>query len=29
MSVCGENPRLIESLEGHRGEARNRPPFPV
>src|SRR5512143_1508192 len=27
--VCGEEPALIESLEGNRGEARNRPPFPV
>jgi len=27
--VCGEETSLIESLEGHRGEARNRPPFPV
>jgi len=27
--VCGEESALIESLEGHRGEARNRPPFPV
>lgn len=27
--VCGEETALIESLEGHRGEARNRPPFPV
>lgn len=27
--VCGEESALIESLEGNRGEARNRPPFPV
>lgn len=27
--VCGEETALVESLEGHRGEARNRPPFPV
>ena len=27
--VCGEETCLIESLEGRRGEARNRPPFPV
>lgn len=27
--VCGEETALIESLEGQRGEARNRPPFPV
>ena len=27
--VCGEETALIESLEGHRGEARNRPPFPI
>jgi [NiFe] hydrogenase diaphorase moiety large subunit len=27
--VCGEETALIESLEGPRGEARNRPPFPV
>ena len=27
--VCGEETGLIESLEGHRGEPRNRPPFPV
>ena len=26
---CGEETALIESLEGHRGEPRNRPPFPV
>ena len=26
--VCGEETALIESLEGHRGEPRNRPPFP-
>lgn len=27
--VCGEETALIESMEGHRGEARNRPPYPV
>jgi len=27
--VCGEESALIESLEGKRGESRNRPPFPV
>jgi len=27
--VCGEETALIESLEGNRGESRNRPPFPV
>lgn len=27
--VCGEETALIESLEGHRGESRNRPPYPV
>ncbi|NTU76389.1 MAG: dehydrogenase [Alphaproteobacteria bacterium] len=27
--VCGEETALIESLEGKRGESRNRPPFPV
>jgi [NiFe] hydrogenase diaphorase moiety large subunit len=27
--VCGEESALIESLEGGRGEPRNRPPFPV
>jgi [NiFe] hydrogenase diaphorase moiety large subunit len=27
--VCGEETALIESMEGHRGEPRNRPPFPV
>lgn len=27
--VCGEETALIESLEGRRGEPRNRPPFPV
>ncbi|MBD3246985.1 MAG: dehydrogenase [Candidatus Omnitrophica bacterium] len=27
--VCGEESALIESLEGYRGEARNRPPFPT
>jgi [NiFe] hydrogenase diaphorase moiety large subunit len=27
--VCGEESGLLESLEGKRGEPRNRPPFPV
>lgn len=27
--VCGEETALIESLEGKRGEIRNRPPFPI
>jgi len=27
--VCGEESALIESLEGKRGEPRNRPPYPV
>jgi len=27
--VCGEESALIESMEGKRGESRNRPPFPV
>ncbi len=27
--VCGEETALIQSLEGERGEPRNRPPFPV
>jgi len=27
--ICGEESALIESLEGHRGIPRNRPPFPV
>jgi len=27
--VCGEESALIESIEGKRGESRNRPPFPV
>lgn len=27
--VCGEETALIESIEGHRGEPRNKPPFPV
>ncbi len=27
--VCGEETALLESLEGGRGEPRNRPPFPV
>lgn len=27
--VCGEETALIESLEGKRGEPRNKPPFPI
>jgi [NiFe] hydrogenase diaphorase moiety large subunit len=27
--VCGEETALIESLQGNRGEPRNRPPYPV
>jgi [NiFe] hydrogenase diaphorase moiety large subunit len=27
--VCGEESALLESLEGHRGIPRNRPPYPV
>jgi NADH-quinone oxidoreductase subunit F len=27
--VCGEETALFESIEGHRGEPRNKPPFPV
>jgi [NiFe] hydrogenase diaphorase moiety large subunit len=27
--ICGEETALIESMEGFRGEPRNRPPFPV
>lgn len=27
--VCGEETSLIESMEGRRGEPRNKPPFPV
>ena len=27
--MCGEETALIESLEGYRGEPRNRPPYPV
>jgi [NiFe] hydrogenase diaphorase moiety large subunit len=27
--VCGEETSLIESMEGKRGEARNKPPFPA
>ena len=27
--ICGEETALIESIEGQRGEPRNRPPFPV
>ena len=27
--ICGEETALIESLEGQRGEARNKPPFPT
>ncbi len=27
--VCGEETALLESMEGHRGEPRNKPPFPT
>jgi NADH-quinone oxidoreductase subunit F len=27
--ICGEETSLLNSLEGHRGEPRNKPPFPV
>ncbi|MBN1551537.1 SLBB domain-containing protein [bacterium] len=27
--ICGEETALIESIEGNRGEPRNRPPYPV
>src|SRR2546423_3708102 len=27
--ICGEETALFESIEGHRGEPRNQPPFPV
>jgi NADH:ubiquinone oxidoreductase subunit F (NADH-binding)/NADH:ubiquinone oxidoreductase subunit E len=27
--ICGEESALIEALEGHRAEPRNKPPFPV
>lgn len=27
--ICGEETALMESLEGHRGEPRNKPPFPT
>lgn len=27
--ICGEETALIESMEGHRGEPRNKPPYPV
>ena len=27
--ICGEETALIESIEGHSGEPRNRPPYPV
>ena len=27
--VCGEETALLESLEGNRGEPRNRPPYPI
>src|SRR5205807_3847219 len=27
--VCGEETALFQSIEGHRGEPRNKPPFPV
>ncbi len=27
--ICGEETALMESIEGHRGEPRNKPPFPT
>ena len=27
--ICGEETALIEAIEGHRAEPRNKPPFPV
>jgi NADH-quinone oxidoreductase subunit F len=27
--ICGEETAIFESIEGHRGEPRNKPPFPV
>lgn len=27
--ICGEETALMESMEGHRGEPRNKPPFPT
>ncbi|MBL8720982.1 MAG: NAD(P)H-dependent oxidoreductase subunit E [Myxococcales bacterium] len=27
--ICGEETALLSSIEGHRGEPRNKPPFPV
>src|SRR5436309_11783486 len=27
--ICGEESGLLESLEGHRGQARSRPPYPA
>ena len=27
--ICGEETALIEAIEGHRSEPRNKPPFPV
>src|SRR3954464_3408368 len=27
--ICGEETALFNSIEGHRGEPRNKPPFPV
>src|SRR3989441_5814652 len=27
--ICGEETALLESIEGKRGEPRNKPPFPV
>src|SRR6202035_1959014 len=27
--ICGEESALIEAIEGHRAEPRNKPPFPV
>jgi len=28
-TFCGEESALIEAIEGHRAEPRNKPPFPV
>ena len=27
--ICGEESALFESIEGHRGEPRNKPPYPT
>jgi NADH-quinone oxidoreductase subunit F len=27
--ICGEETALIESLEGNKGQPRNKPPFPA